>query len=154
MGQSRKMFTASPFANSERTHPAEKQMNQPPLPSSTHEDLRESSPGSLWLTSKQCIRLLGRTPAASGSPPHPRSDSGWGSISSSIPDRCFSSSSLNNFKDMIPSSSGNDHCFSKQLCQNVLFLLMQSLDPCKRFLSALILSSGAKQNKALSSSKQ
>lgn len=26
------MFTASPFANSERTYPADKQMNQPPLP--------------------------------------------------------------------------------------------------------------------------
>lgn len=31
MGQNRKMFTAALFANSERTHPADKQMNQPPL---------------------------------------------------------------------------------------------------------------------------
>lgn len=31
MEQNRKMFTASPFANSERTYPADKQMNQTSL---------------------------------------------------------------------------------------------------------------------------
>lgn len=45
------MFTASPFANSERTHPADKQMNQPPLPLPQPISM-ESSHSSSWLISK------------------------------------------------------------------------------------------------------
>lgn len=44
MGQNRKMFIASLFANSERTHPADKQMNH--LPSSVPGDQQGTQP---WL---------------------------------------------------------------------------------------------------------